>query len=224
VATVTILKREASKAHTKSVDPSADTIAVAGVVGNDDGAGIVVGAAGTGASTGSALEAAAFTATELGYLTPANGMMAYNSTDAEIQGYFGAAWNPWLLNEDVDLDEQTATGTSTITRTLATYAVVTGMTITPGAGTWLAIFSTAAKVNKNSRTALFSVFSNGVQVQSSEREIGGQANNMGSVCSTAVVTVTAGQAIDARWRLDATTSSPTVTAMERTLILVKVGP
>lgn len=116
-----------------------------------------------------------------------------------------------------------AEATSTITRTLATYAVVPGMTITPGAGTYLAHFSSHASVDKNSRKGLFAIFSNGSLVSASVRRIGGQADNEQGFSCVARVTVGAGEAIDARWRLDATTASPVLTAGSRTLVLTKVA-
>lgn len=130
-----------------------------------------------------------------------------------------AVWSPGSTGNP---ETFMATGTSTITRTQATYAVVPGMTLTPGAGTYLAMFSSTANVDKNAHVAFFSIFSNGSQVLSSQRRVGGQANNQGGFTCTAKVTVADGQAIDARWRMDNTSGNPTVTMMSRTLALVRV--
>lgn len=111
--------------------------------------------------------------------------------------------------------------TSVATRTLTSFAVINLMTLTPGAGTYIVLFSTSGSVSKNSRFGIFSIFANGVQVTASERQIGGQANNEGGVTCYAKVTVADGQAIDVRWRLNSAASSPTITITSRSLILLK---
>jgi hypothetical protein len=62
------------------------------IQGPDDGTGVVIGHAGTGASTGSAPQMVSVTTTERGYLTPANGMFVYNTTAGEMQMYSGGSW------------------------------------------------------------------------------------------------------------------------------------
>ncbi len=119
-------------------------------------------------------------------------------------------------------DGRIAKASSTITRTLATYAVVPGMTITPGAGTYFAIFSSHAYVDKNGRKGFFAIFTNGVEDTESVRRVGGKANNEQGFSCMAEVTVGDGEAIDARWKLGSAAAAPTLTAGARTLYLLKV--
>ena len=113
-----------------------------------------------------------------------------------------------------------ANAVSEVTTTLDTDTVIPGMTITPGAGTYLAEFASAAAVNKNARTVFVSLYVNGVQVALTEREAGGQSNNVGGIVFTAEVTVADAQAIDVRWRVNNTAGGPVATMNARELSLV----
>jgi hypothetical protein len=75
-----------------SVTLKGPLLADEGIRGPDDGTGIIIGTVGAGASTGSALQVQSYTTTQRGFLVPANGMIAYNTTDAKIQGYEGGSW------------------------------------------------------------------------------------------------------------------------------------
>ncbi len=114
---------------------------------------------------------------------------------------------------------------STVTRTLATFALIPGMTLTEGVdftgGTYAIVFATTASVDKNSRLAQFRIFVNGVAVGFVE-EIGGSANDIQGVTLLARAAVTAGQVVDVRWALDSVTGSPTATAEGRSLLLFRV--
>ena len=69
-------------------------ITVGGVIdGTDDGTGIIMGSVSTGASTGSAPQVVTMTSTQRDDLVPANGMIIYNSTTGQFEGY-DAAWLP----------------------------------------------------------------------------------------------------------------------------------
>lgn len=57
-----------------------------------DGNGVTIGEAGSGASTGSAPKMISMTTTQRGYLTPTNGMVVYNSSVNELQGYINSTW------------------------------------------------------------------------------------------------------------------------------------
>jgi hypothetical protein len=119
-----------------------------------------------------------------------------------------------------------AEATSTVTRTLTTFALIPGMSLTEGVdftgtGTYAIVFATASSVDKNSRTAQFRIFVNGVAVGVLE-EAGGQANNIQGITLLARAAVTAGQVVDVRWALDSVAASPTATAEGRSLLLFRV--
>jgi hypothetical protein len=100
---------------------------------------------------------------------------------------------------------------------------MSGMTITPGAGTYIAIFSCDLQCDRNLRTGLVSIFYNGTQDTTSEREAGYTQNSITGVCCIAEVTVADAQAVDVRWRVDSTAGGPTIAAQARTLVLFKVS-
>ncbi len=73
---------------------AAAPVVVNGVLqGPNDGTGVVLGHAGTGASTGSAPQLVSLTTTEKGYLVPAAGMLVWDSTLTQFQWYDGTSWN-----------------------------------------------------------------------------------------------------------------------------------
>lgn len=111
-------------------------------------------------------------------------------------------------------------GTSTITTSGTTAVLMTGMTTTPGAGTYLVWFSGDCSHNTNGSTTWMSIYSAGVLVTASERPSPRvNAAQQNSWCCVARVTVTAGQAIEGRWR----TTAATATNTRRSLVLVKVS-
>ncbi len=100
--------------------------------GPNDGTGVVVGHAGTGASSGSAFQAVSLTTTEQGYLVAADGMVVYNTTANQLQGRVNGAWvdlgaggggsSPWSRNA----------GTGAVYPTTTTDDVIVGGTATSG--------------------------------------------------------------------------------------------
>lgn len=113
-----------------------------------------------------------------------------------------------------------ASATTDDTTTSATYVVIVGMTLTPAAGTYIAIFSSSMVNSGNGATRMFvSIYSDGVQVAYSEREIGIGGGANVPVHTSAVVTVNGSQAIDVRWRAVAGTN----TAHERSLAILRIG-
>lgn len=91
--------------------------------------------------------------------------------------------------------------TDAISTSSLTDVLVTGLTVTPGAGTYFVSWSMTAAHNKAGQTVFGSLYAAGSQVSGTEREVGGQAGNKGNTGSSAVITVSAGQAIEARWRV-----------------------
>jgi len=113
------------------------------------------------------------------------------------------------------------TGTGELTTSATSYTPLsTPMSVTPGAGTYLCRFSTAAGNSKNSNQTFISLFANAVQVVESQRRTIGQASNRTGVCSEALITVGAGEAIDVRWYVD---SGSVGSMLNRTLVVQRTS-
>lgn len=119
-----------------------------------------------------------------------------------------------------------ASGTSTITTTSATPAVVTGMTLSPTPGTYIAIFSACIVSPGTSSTMTFGLYVGGTLKADSLRTIqpydGGAlaaATADAAVALNGLITVTAGQAVTIQW---ASTGGGTATCNQRTLNLILV--
>lgn len=97
--------------------------------GNDDGTGLILGHAGSGASTGSAPQTVSLTTTEKDDLVEADGMFVYDETLGKFQGRVSSEW--------VDLGAGDVTGI--ISRLATLPQAITGVTepseITLGTGT-----------------------------------------------------------------------------------------
>jgi len=101
-----------------------------------------------------------------------------------------------------------------------TDGLLSGMTLTPGAGGYLIWFTTTLENTSGAQSTTISIYVGGVQVAHTERPSKGQANNPYPVATHAYVTgVTGGQAIEIRWRV----SGGTGTTHQRTLTVVKVN-
>lgn len=120
-----------------------------------------------------------------------------------------------------------ATATADTTTASLTDVLTTGMTLTPSAGTYIAWFDTSITNNANGGITYFSLYVGGVQVAASERRttsliqgvvVGNQPQQQ-AVATHGKVTVNGGQAVEARWRASAGTS----TAHQRTLTLMRVN-
>jgi hypothetical protein len=116
-----------------------------------------------------------------------------------------------------------ATATGTITTTSASDVLMTSMTNTPGAGTYLVMFSTSLSHTSSSGATYVSLYGNGSQVAASERRLTytdlKQIGQIVPLATQAVITVAYGQAIEAKWR----TSGSTASAYQRTLTLLKIA-
>lgn len=120
-----------------------------------------------------------------------------------------------------DFQQATATANATISATSDTQ--LNSMTLTPGAGTYLLLFSTSADNAAAGISVFYSVYVNSVQVAHSEREFWAEASisaNLGAmpVLIACVVTPTAGQVVEIRARR----VTNNWTNYERTLTLMKV--
>lgn len=99
-----------------------------------------------------------------------------------------------------------ATATSGTSTTSTTDVVMSGMTITPAAGTYLAMFSASGNLVDYDDDGWYSIYVGGTQEAHSERHMGnGFSTDMGgnvdfSLHTIAKVTVNGSQAIDVRYR------------------------
>ena len=114
-----------------------------------------------------------------------------------------------------------ASSTAATTTTITTDVVMTGMTLTPGAGDYLVVFSTSVKTAA-AATVFVSIYVNGAPQAHTERrhfQEGSIAGFEEPLMTYAHVSVGAGQAVEIRWR----TSASTATALARTLNLFPVA-
>ena len=103
------------------------------------------------------------------------------------------------------------------------YVLATTMTLTPGAGTYLAFYSTSVSMNKNSETVSTILTVNGVDDADTERQIGGQLGNLGSPVAHKKVTVADGQAIEIKWKISNNAGGGMGSMLERSLTLFKLA-
>lgn len=114
---------------------------------------------------------------------------------------------------------------STLTTTSGTDVLLTGMTITPPAGTYLILFSTWLSHSNGNATITMSLYSGGVQKTDSIRvaipfvgALGTTTQDM-PLALNGVVTVNGSQSIQIQWH----TSLGTASAHSGTMNILKVG-
>jgi len=129
----------------------------------------------------------------------------------------------WSVPTGSGISQSEATATGTITTTSASDVQMTSMTSTPGAGTYLVLFSTSIAHSNAAGAIYVSIYGNGVQVAASERRRTAtdlkQIDMVVPLATQAVVSVAAAQVIEVKWR----TSTSTATAYQRTMTLIKIG-
>jgi hypothetical protein len=110
--------------------------------------------------------------------------------------------------------------TGNVTTTSTTDVLLTGMTITPGAGNYLVMFSCQQQNNVAASSNIFSIYVNGVQVAASSRQdrITTATINQAVALQTYVVGVLAGQVIEVRWRVPGGPTTGTVSNRELTIL------
>jgi hypothetical protein len=110
-------------------------------------------------------------------------------------------------------------GTTTITTTSATDVLMTGMTLTPPAGTYLVWF-TGDYISSSATTMVADIWVGGAVVLASERpSVASAATQKYCFAAQATVTVNGSQAIEGRWRRTA----GTMTNTRRTLSYLRVA-
>lgn len=117
-----------------------------------------------------------------------------------------------------------ATATADTTTTSTTDVLINAMTLSPSAGTYLAIYSTCVDHSAQSVAVVLSIYVGGSLITDSVRSPVPRFNALGAnslnpcVAIQNIVAVTAGQAVEARWK----TASGTATSHQRTLSLVRL--
>lgn len=121
--------------------------------------------------------------------------------------------NPGHVNSHFETDTSTTT-------TSTTDVLVTSTTLTPGAGTYLVIFSGYGGNSNNAANTFFSIYANAALATGSTQQILNTiANDRKAFACHAIVTVAAAQVIEGRWRVSANTG----TVVSRSLILVRLA-
>lgn len=131
---------------------------------------------------------------------------------------YGSITSQGLLNTEVSF-------AANITTTSTTDVVLTGMTITPLAGTYLVLFSTWLTHSTGNDIVTMSIYSGGVQKTDSIRAaipfvgaLSATTQDM-PLATNGVVTVNGAQAIAIEWH----TNAGTATAHNGTLNILKIG-
>ena len=127
-------------------------------------------------------------------------------------------WNPATPISSLE-----ATASASTTTSSTTDVRLNSMVLTPGAGTYLALFGSSLS-QSNSSSVYVSFYVNSALLASSQRQFtvtdGKVVNSVFPICIQAVLTnVTDGQVVEVKWRATAATA----TAYNRTLTLVKIG-
>lgn len=119
-----------------------------------------------------------------------------------------------------------ASSTSNATTTSATQALLTGMTVTPIAGTYQVFFDTSAQSTTGGNSITFQIYNNGAAIANSSRTIQFPTATLIDSgypfsCATQAngVTVNGAQAITVEW----STNGGTATCLNRTLTVMKIG-
>lgn len=157
-------------------------------------------------------------------LRTATTIVSISAAAAPTAGQFlvatGGSAATWQTPTISSLSSGDVTGTTTITTTSLTDVLMTGMTVTPAAGTYLVWFSGAVSHSTNNAITWMSIYAGGTIVTASESpaQRATTAVSFPFACA-ARVTVNGSQAIEGRWR----TSAATATNTRRTLMYLKVA-
>jgi hypothetical protein len=118
------------------------------------------------------------------------------------------------------------TSTSNATTTSTTDVLMTGMTVTPIAGTYLVIFSAVVQQAGAGQSVTVSIYSNAVQDTASIRDFapfdGGTLSALSASCCCAtqgIYTVNGSQVIQIEWHV----SGSAGTVFQRNMTLLKIG-
>jgi len=149
-----------------------------------------------------------------------DGNIRYTGTDFEAYqlGGYRSLTGAWISYETVSTANTTTTSTTDV--------LVTTMTITPVAGTYILQWNMEVSATSNNRVIVGSIYVGGVQVTDSSRQYFVRTGNatftaadIGRLVGTAKITVNGSQAIEIRWR----TNGGTAVTQGRSMSLIEVG-
>jgi hypothetical protein len=193
-----------------------------------DGSTIAIGYGGTNSSAalnnkrimvssgGAIVEAAALTNGQMLIGSTGNAPVAATLTAGNGITITNASGAITIANEPTVLS---ATATTDATTTSLTDVLLTGMTVTPGAGDYIVIFTGSYENTNSNKQGPISIYVNGTQVAASIIQTLAPGNQAQPTATQAYVTgVAAGQAIEVRWKVLANTG----TFHQRTLIVHRV--
>lgn len=142
------------------------------------------------------------------------------STDTvDTEGTSSALARADHLHEvNVRTDQASATSDATITATVDT--LISGMTLTPGAGDYLVHFTSSGDAAAGGETFYYSIYANGVQLAHTERRH--KTDNPSALATHAVVSgLGVGQVIEVRGRNGA--AGKTSLVHQRTMTVTRIG-
>lgn len=163
------------------------------------------------------------------YVTPVASSIPF---DNSTNGFTSTDVQAAIEESQNTLDYYTVTGTSTLTRTANTFTTVSGMSITPIAGTYLAIWSAQVRLGNASGQGEVALFVNTTQqtalTHQTELEVTiilgllGVANiTEGASNIIGTITANGSQAVTAQYR---SVDGQTMTITNRSLTLIRIGP
>lgn len=142
----------------------------------------------------------------------------------DAQGRITSAANTLIVPSIINTS---AVATVDATTTSTTDVLITSMTITPVAGTYLVLFSTSLDSNSNNAIITVSIYMGGTLIAESARRAqpqiqGGVTPSLNMtvpIGTETITTVNGSQAIEARWKI----SAGTATAHQRTLLAHRIA-
>lgn len=165
----------------------------------------------------------------LAYISPVAGGIPFNNA---TNGFTATNVQTAIEEAKNSIAYSTASATGTVTTTSGTFSVMTTMTLTPVAGTYLCIFSGNMDITSGvNGTGEIALFVNAVQATDSTRDMTLNVALLLGLIGTATVgasgsqtmtiaTVNGSQAIDGRYR---SVSGDTFRARSRSLTLIRLA-
>jgi hypothetical protein len=140
----------------------------------------------------------------------------------QVSGTQNGTWSIWSLETEVasGISNVNVTSTTGFPITSTTDVIVTDMTLTPIAGTYLLIFNSSNSSTNNNALNYVSLYKDAVQIAGSERVTQSVASNFVFQTSTTAVTTFNGVQ---QLRLYGRVSTGTFTINARTLIALRLG-
>lgn len=140
----------------------------------------------------------------------------------QVNGTQNGVWSIWSLETEVasGISNVTASAQTGFPITSTTDTIVTDMTLTPIAGTYLVLFNSSNSSVSNNAQNFISLYRDGVQIAGSERVTQSVASNFVFQTSTQAVTTFNGTQ---QLRLYGRVSTGTFTINARTLIALRLG-